>query len=175
MIVFFWYTYEDLRKRFVVTLVNRFHVNFLGYEHWFMSIRIAYMKDHYISLDRSKYANSVVADYLDTDTVKTSTNSYKTTIPYDMIFTKDNASTIDEKVEKLTRGFNLHYRYCIISLIYLLSARVDLIFSVYKLAKFSSNPGKIHFGGLVHMLRYIRENKTLGLSYYSDMEDSLLS
>ena len=32
----YWYTNEDLRKWFVDTLVKIFHVNFLGYAHWFM-------------------------------------------------------------------------------------------------------------------------------------------
>ena len=43
---------------------------------------------------------------------------------------------------------------------------------MHKLAKFSSNPGKVHFEGLVHLLRYIRYNKTLGLKYYAYMNDA---
>ena len=57
-------------------------------------------------------------------------------------------------------------------MIYLLSMRVDLSFSVHKLAKFSSNPGKEHFEGLIHLLSYIRDNKTLGLKCYADLNDS---
>ena len=57
----------------------------------------------------------------------------------------------------------------------LLSTSLDLSFSVHKLAKFSSNPGKVHFEVLVHLLRYIRENKTLGLKYYADMNDAPVS
>ena len=53
-----------------------------------------------------------------------------------------------------------------------MSTRVDLSFAVHKLAKFSANPGKIHFEGLVHLLRYIRDNKTLGLKYYADLNDA---
>ena len=40
---------------------------------------------------------------------------------------------------------------------------------------FSSNPGKVHFEGLVHLLRYIRYNNTLALNYYADMNDAPLS
>ena len=43
---------------------------------------------------------------------------------------------------------------------------------MHKLAKFSSNPGKVHFEVLVHLLRYIRENKTLGLTYYADINNA---
>ena len=41
-------------------------------------------------------------------------------------------------------------------------------FSVHKLAKFSANTGKGHFERLIHLLRYISYNKTLGLKYYTD-------
>ena len=49
---------------------------------------------------------------------------------------------------------------------------MDLTFAVHKLAKFSANPGKVHFEGLVHLLIYIRENKTLGLKYHADLNDA---
>ena len=49
---------------------------------------------------------------------------------------------------------------------------MDLIFAVHKLANFSANPGKVHFEGLVHLLRYIRDNNTLGLKYYADLNDA---
>ena len=35
-----WYTSEALGKWFVNTLGKMFHLNFLWYAHWFMSIRI---------------------------------------------------------------------------------------------------------------------------------------
>ena len=90
---------------------------------------------------------------MDTATVKASKEFYKTTLLYDMIFTKADTSTSDEQFEKLTRGFNIHYRYCIGSLIYVIFPRLELNFAVHKLEKFSSNPGKVHFEGLVHLLR----------------------
>ena len=58
------------------------------------------MKDHSIYVDRDKYATSIVTKYLDTNTVKAGTTFYKTTMPSDMIFTKDDTYTSDEQVEK---------------------------------------------------------------------------
>ena len=81
-----------------------------------MSIRISQMKDHSISVDQDIYATSIVAKYLDTP------------LPADMIFTKEDVSTSDEQVEKLTREYNIHYRTFIGSLIFLLSTRVELSF-----------------------------------------------
>ena len=112
-----------------------------------------FIEDHSISVDQDRYATSIVAKYLDTSTVKSSTKFYKTTFTDDMIFTKEDLSTSDEQVEKLTREYNIHYRPCIGSLIYLLSTRVDLSFAVQKLAKFSTNTGKVHFERLIHLLR----------------------
>ena len=88
-------------------------MNFLGYAHWFMSIRISQMKCHSISVDQARYATSIVAKYLDTSKVKVSTKFYKTTLSADMIFKKEDVSFSDEKVEKLNREYNINYRACI--------------------------------------------------------------
>ena len=48
----YWYTNEDLGKCFVETLGNRFHVNFLEFADWFMSIRISQLNDHSISVEK---------------------------------------------------------------------------------------------------------------------------
>ena len=72
-----------------------FHVNFLGYAIWFMSIRISQMKDHSIYVDQNRYATSIVEKCLDTATVKAIAKFYNTTLPSDMIFNKADASTSD--------------------------------------------------------------------------------
>ena len=170
--VLYWFTNEDIGKLFVDTLGKIFHVKLLGYAHWFMSIRIYHMKYRSISVDQAIFDTSIVEKYLYTVTVKLSTKCYNTTLPAGMIFTKEGLSTSDEQVEKLTRELNIQYRAFIGSLIYLFSTRVDLIFEVHKLAKFSANPGNVQFEGLIHLLRYIRDNKTLGLKNYVDMNDA---
>ena len=78
-----------------------------------MSIRISQLKDHFIYVDQARYATSIVAKYLDTAIVKVRNKFYKTTFPDYMIFTKEDVSTSDEQVEKLTREYNIQYRACI--------------------------------------------------------------
>ena len=90
-----------------------------------MSIIISQLKHHSISVDQARYATSVVAKYLDTATVKISTKFYNTTLPADMIFTKEDVSTSNEKVEKLNREYNIHYISSVGSFIYLMSTLVD--------------------------------------------------
>ena len=94
----YWYTSEAIGKWFVDTFKNILHVNFLGYAHWFMSIRISQMKDHSISVDQDRYATSIVAKQLDTATVKAITKFYNTTLPANMILTKDDTSTSVKKL-----------------------------------------------------------------------------
>ena len=84
----YWYKYEELGNWFVDTLGKGFHVNFLGYAHCFMSIRISKLEDYSISVDQARYDKSAVSKYLFTATVKENPNSHKTTLPHDMIFNK---------------------------------------------------------------------------------------
>ena len=77
-----------------------------------MSIRISQLKDHSIYVDQARYSTSIVAKYLDTATVKVRNKFYKTTLPADMIFTKEDVFTSDEQVDKLNRECNIHYRAC---------------------------------------------------------------
>ena len=60
----YWYTNEDLGKWFVDILGKRFHVNFFGYAHWFMSIRISQLKYNSVSVDQARYATSIVSKIL---------------------------------------------------------------------------------------------------------------
>ena len=136
----YWYTSEALVKWFVDTLRNIFHVKLLGYAHWFTSIRISHMNNHYISVDQYRYATSIVEKYFDTATFKASKKFYKTTLTYDMIFIKSDASTSDVKVENLTREFNIHYRACIGSFIYVLSTCVELSFCSKQVSKVFFKP-----------------------------------
>ena len=88
MIVSIGIQMKILDNFFVDTLGKIFHVNFLGYAHWFMSIGISHLRDHSISMYQARYATSIVAKYLDTATVNVSTKFYKTTLLADMIFKK---------------------------------------------------------------------------------------
>ena len=63
-----------------------------------MSIRISQMKDYSISVDQDRNATSTIAKYLDTATSNASTKFYKTTLPSNMIFTKDDTPTSYEQV-----------------------------------------------------------------------------
>ena len=64
-----------------------------------MSIRISQLKDHSVSVDQARYVTSIFSKYMYIAIVKVRNKFYKTTLPYDMIFTKEDVSTSDEQVE----------------------------------------------------------------------------
>ena len=104
----YWYTSEELGKSFVDTLGKRLHVNFIRYAHRFTPIRISQLKDHSISVDQSRYCTSIFWNYLDTATIKENSKYHKTTLPHNIIFTKEDVYSSDEQVEVLSRYYNIH-------------------------------------------------------------------
>ena len=92
----------DIHLRLLENVLWTLHVDFLGFSHWFIDIMILQMKGHSVLLYQSRYATYIVSKYMDTTKLNTSTQFYKTTLPSDMIFTKDDVSTSYEKVDKLT-------------------------------------------------------------------------
>ena len=156
----YWYISEELGKWFVDIIVKIFHVNLLGYTHWFMSISISQLKEYYISVCQARYDTYVVAKYIYTTIIKENSKFHKTSLTHDMIFTKEDYSTSDEQVEVFSRESNINYLSCVLSLICILYTRVDLCFVVHNLENSLSNPGKVHFEGLVHLLKYIRDKTT---------------
>ena len=93
-------------------------------------------------MDQAIYYTSVVSKYLDTVTIKENSMSHKNNLPHDTIFTKEDASVSDEQGEVLSRYYNIHYRACVVSLVYISSKKVDSCFAVHKLEKCHRIPVK---------------------------------
>ena len=93
----YWYTYEEIVKCFVDTPGKRFHMNFLGLENGFMSIRISQLKYYSILVYQAKYSTAVVWKYLDTASIKENTKFHKTTLPHDMVLPKNMPTPMVKK------------------------------------------------------------------------------
>ena len=63
-----------------------------------MSISISQLKDHSTSVYQAIYDTSVVENYLYTATIKENSKFHKTTLPHDIIFAEEYASSSDEQV-----------------------------------------------------------------------------
>jgi len=93
-------------------------------------------------------------------------------LPSGFIPTSDDCATTDAECTELSTGFNIDFAYCVGSLIYLSMTRIDIIYAVNKLAKFTRKPGKVHFDALIHLLQYLCNNSLLGVRFYSEIGDS---
>ena len=84
----YWYKYELLGKCFVVTLVNIFHVKFLGYSHFLFPFEYHNLENILFQWIKIDMLYILLQKYLDTFTIKENSKFHNTDFPHDMIFTK---------------------------------------------------------------------------------------
>jgi hypothetical protein len=156
-------------KMFEERLQQRFNLELLGQAHWYLATRISQLSNFDIELDQSRYCQSIVKKYLETAGTKKVLTVHSTPLPSDFIPSVADCSVNETSSQQLAVEYNIDYASCIGSLIYLGMTRVDIIFAVNKLAKFTHKPGKIHFNALIHLLRYLRDHSSVGIRFYSDV------
>jgi transposase InsO family protein len=159
-------------KQFENQISGRFDLTLMGQAHWYLSTRIIQAANFDISLDQSRYCLSIVRKYLDTIGCANVVREHTTPFPLDFIPTADDNSVDETAAEVLSSEYNLDFASCVGALIYLALSRIDIIHAVNKMAKFTRRPGRNHFMALIHVLRYLRDNSYLGISFYSDVERS---
>ena len=156
-------------REFEKQLSSKFKVTFQGHAHWFLSMRILQDKNENITLDQSCYAKNLVQRHLGNSMP---INKVSRTLPAEFIATKNDCSKNEKEVEQLSEEYRIDYPSAIGSLIYLLNTRPDLTFAVTKLAKYMKLSGRNHFMGVIHKLKYVRDNNSLGLKYFHLWNDS---
>jgi hypothetical protein len=114
-------------------------------------------------LDQSSYCLSIVKKYLETAGAPKNDREHITPLALDFIPTSDDCSASEDVARELEKEYNIDFASCIGSLIYLGMTRCDIVYAVNKLAKFTRQPGQNHFEGLLHVLRYLRDNARLGI------------
>jgi hypothetical protein len=106
--------------------------------------------------------------------VKKSNIPHGSILPMRLTLIFKDFAEIPEELSKLQEAYNIDYSSCIDSLIYLSYTRPDISFAVNKLVKYSIQPGEKHMVALIHILRYIKQHTSLGLTYYSDITQSIV-
>jgi hypothetical protein len=69
----------------------------------------------------------------------------------------------------LQEEYGIDFASCVEALLYLSYTRQGITYAVVKFAKYTKRPGVVHMEALLHLLRYLRDNKYLGLKIYSDI------
>ena len=161
-------------KNFERDLGNRFRIELKGQASWYLSVRIKQDKSHNITIDQNRYVQSILRRFLDTAGVPETHRKVQTPLPFDFKSTKEDQAKTEEESKDIQRSYNIDFAACVGCLIYLSYTRFDILYAVNKLAKFTRKPGKPHMNAIIHVLRYLRDNPTLGIKYYSDWEQSPL-
>jgi transposase InsO family protein len=159
-------------KQFEMEISARFDLTLMGQAHWYLSTRITQSANFNITLDQSRYCLSIIRRYLDTVGCANVSREHTTPLPLEFVPTADDNSVDEAAAEALSNEFNLDVASCVGALIYLALTRVDISHAVNKMAKYTRRPGKNHFMALVHVLRYLRDNSHVGITFYSDLERS---
>lgn len=84
-------------------------------------------------------------------------------LPSDFIPSVADCSVDEDGSKQLAVEYNIDYASCVGSLIYLGMTKVDIMYAVNKLAKFTHKPGRVHFKAMIHLLQYLRDHSHIGI------------
>jgi len=163
----------DLKvKDFEEALKKRFNLELMGFAHWYLATRINQLANFDIELDQSRYCQSIVKKYLETAGTKKVLAVHTTPLPSNFIPSAADCSVNEVASMQLAEEYNIDYASCVGSLIYLGMTRVDIVYAVNKLAKFTHKPGRIHFEAIVHLLRYLQDHSHVGICFFSNYQNA---
>lgn len=145
-------------------LKERFEVKDLGEVRMVLGIRVR-REGQRMTLDQSQYAAVILKQFLDNDSP-----SYMIPMEPDAVH-----RLADTGGELLSDGRKARYLQGIGKLMHLCHTRPDIVFSVHKLAQFSSNPYIIHETALQRVFGYIKYTIGFGIQYggkevYNDLD-----
>ena len=160
-----------MKKNFEKRLSKKFHLSLMGEAKWYLGMRIT-QKKNYISLDQDQYVKNITARF--EKAFKHPFKGKQSPLPTNFVPSKKDSPTTEEQIKETKLRFgNLNYRSVIGALLYVsCCTRPDITYAVNKLAKFSHNPGIIHFRALLHLIGFLKNTSYKGLKFFSDFKCS---
>jgi hypothetical protein len=162
-LLYFGTNYSTM-KQLEEELSSRFELELMGQAHWYLSTYITRLANFDITIDQTRYCMSILKRYLETARCPNNTRRHPTPFALDFTPSADDNSTTEKETKALSMEYNIDFASCVVSLIYL----ALIVYAVNKLAEFTRSPGKKYFEALIHLLRYLRDNPNLGVTFYSD-------
>jgi hypothetical protein len=138
-------------------LASEFEMKDLEMIHYFLGLKVWQRTDE-IFLSQGKYTAEILRRFgiLDCNSMTT---------PMVMNLKKLSESSSDSDLIDLTI-----YRQLIGSLMYLVNTRQDIFYAVSALCQFMSQPRKIHWVVVKHVLRYLQDTVGYGLRHASNVD-----
>lgn len=140
-------------------LGSQYEIADLGEIHWLLGLKIKRDKEgQTLALSQTAYIETLLRRFNMQDASPIS-------MPLEprLVLSKDQCPRMDEEKDEMRR---VPYREIISSLLYLTRmTHPDVSYTVTLLARFMSNPGRIHWEAAKRLLRYIKGTKELRLTY----------
>ena len=131
-------------------LNSRFDMKDMGLADVIMGIKIKRTSDGLV-LSQSHYVDNILGKF-----DKDKSGIAKTPIDVTLHFSKNKGESVAQ----------VEYSRVIGSLMYLMSCtRPDIAYAVNKLSRYASNPGAMHWQGIMRVLKYLRFTRDYGLHY----------
>ena len=120
-------------------------------------VRVNLIQGH-ITICQKKYLQTTLQKFLPENATPISTPCDPT-----IILSTNHCPTTAADIKFMEQ---IPYRSAVGSLLWLsLGSRPDIAYAVSQVAKFSSNPGRIHWDAIIRILRYLKGTTHLGLQY----------
>ena len=165
-------TSESRRREFEKHVCKRFAVELKGRAQWYISMKLRQLNNYDIVIDQDRYVQSLLQRFLNTVRMPILDKKTSTPIPTDFVYSKDDLAETEDASKILQRKYNIDFRALIGCLLYLTYTRIDIVYSINKLAKATHRPGEYHLKCAVHLLCYLRDNATYGLRFHANWEKS---
>ncbi|GJX56048.1 retrovirus-related pol polyprotein from transposon TNT 1-94 [Tanacetum coccineum] len=148
--IIFGSTCQEMCDDFAKIMHDEFEMSMMGELNFFLGLQIKQLEDG-IFFNQSKYIKEILKKFGLEDS-----KPMKTPISTDSKLTKDvEGESVD----------NTKYRGMIGSLLYLMTSRPDIMFSVCLCARFQEDPKISHLEAVKHIFRYVKRTMHLGLWY----------
>ena len=162
---------ENFRKEFEMALKKKFNLSLMGKAKWYLGMKINQTSD-FITIDQEQYIKNIVSRF-----EKSFKHSFKikdSPLPSNFVPSKKDCPITETQTKEVQLRFgNLHYRSVIGAILYVsCCTRPDIAFAVNKLAKYSNNPGVVHYRAMLHLIGFIKGTSGKFLKFYSDMRES---
>nr|GFB36248.1 hypothetical protein [Tanacetum cinerariifolium] len=158
--IIFGATNKDLCRSFEKLMKDKFQMSFMGELTFFLGLQVKQKKDG-IFISQDKYVAEILRKFRLTEG-----KSASTPIDIEKPLLKDPDG----------KDVDVHtYRSMIGSLMYLTSARPDIMFAVCACVRFQVTPKALHLHAVKRIFRYLKGKSHLGLWYLKDLPFDLVA
>jgi hypothetical protein len=161
---------DEMKSKIIKKMGEKYELKDLGPARKYLGVRFTGERKNgvlTVTLDQEEYIDKMLDRFGMTDC-----NPTKVPLEQKTKFNKAMSPQTEEEKEEMKE---VPYRNATGGIMYLLKTRPDLTYSISEISRFMNNPGKEHWRGVVHILRYLKGTKHLKLMYVGGRNEMKLT